>query len=809
VLVATALTLAPTTTTALRTDPLIDSCASDDANCCFSESRWPRNFSRFRCSMDENGTYPCSVKLGVNSWAGSFVNVYVAKIFIEEFLGYPVEIAADYSDMSNVYSENDVWPAMANATIDAVLEYWPSGQKSNVRKYSLEDGTVINAGSNGLTGKIGWFMNSFVLDEDPALEYWRTLKENLDMFVDPNVSEIPCCTSDPYSMPTSSLPCMPIEADGGTPVANGSFADYSQCDGATNISLLTAPFLAGAMDWAQHDSQIITNLGFNLTIEYAVTEDKIIEEVGKAEASGIPRVFYFWAPHGLFQKYDLTSVILPEYTTECEEKIENGTGDCGYATDILSKAYSTAMDNDMPDVSLFLDALMYEDNTQQEEMLLDQLDNSSMSWNEIACKWVTANNATTNTWTSAVEHKFTGQIWMSETLTPSYYSCDCETDSSRNVVAVYDNSNYMADGNVEIDPDEDPCSSERSYSVYRTRWTTLYYETTVVKTIQCAYIPNGSPEETVVYVLAILACVIMVLCFAAVIAYRNVTAVKSARIRTLSYLLFGAALMNISCIFDIGAPTSSKCALRFSFLLFGFFYFVGTLLIKQYTINSLMRAKYKLDKKGTKKATIFMRYEFAACLICGGICTLIWAFVVGFVPVQVVADSTLGVTEEVCPSNTTLLMLITAVCYMTIVASCMLASQTRNFSGLIFNEAKFMLFSNYNVAILTAFSLFVTLTEGMQPTLKSLFVALCVFFCTTSCALLVVGSRVYAAYYDMSAKRTSTQPGSANSYVQPGTSNYVPSNYGVTSSAPGSRLPPPTNPEYNRKTNTNGAVTIQ
>lgn len=46
----------------------------------------------------EAESYPCAVKLGVLSWHSSFINTYIAKVFIEEFLGYPVEIEFDYED---------------------------------------------------------------------------------------------------------------------------------------------------------------------------------------------------------------------------------------------------------------------------------------------------------------------------------------------------------------------------------------------------------------------------------------------------------------------------------------------------------------------------------------------------------------------------------------------------------------------------------------------------------------------------------------------------------------------------------------
>ena len=120
---------------------LVDSCFVNASNCCFGDAEEPWVQRTPRCEFDPvTQSYPCSIKLGVNDWDNTFANVYVAKIFIEEFLGYPVEIRAEYDDFSTSGSEgsgvtllDDMWEELANGTLDAILEVWEIGKEQNIR----------------------------------------------------------------------------------------------------------------------------------------------------------------------------------------------------------------------------------------------------------------------------------------------------------------------------------------------------------------------------------------------------------------------------------------------------------------------------------------------------------------------------------------------------------------------------------------------------------------------------------------------------------------------------------------------------
>ncbi|GBG33756.1 Metabotropic glutamate receptor-like protein B [Hondaea fermentalgiana] len=736
-------------------DPLMYSCAKDEANCCF-DADWEKK-AAFRCEPDEDGTYPCSIKISISAWAGSFVNVYLAKIFIEEFLGYPVEITANYTDFSGTVAEQStnttpgVWELMASGEIDANLEYWPSGHEANVQEYVIDQGVAVAAGQNGLEGRIGWYIPSYMLDTDPSLEYWRELGAQSSLFDDAATTR-PCCMKDIEDQDESLLPCMASVEYGGSSTDYGNFNTSESCTDPATQSVTVNPkprFLAAVEDYSQHDAQIIKNLGLDFSVQFSGSEENSVQAALDADENETPLLMYFWAPHGLFQMANYTYVLLPISTPECVEAEASGNADCGYPTDLLAKAYSTAFEESKPDAAQFITAMQYENNTQQEIMLAALMGESPPSLLNVTCDWVKTYTSTWETWTSAVETQFANQTWKDEDLEPTYVACPCNADATRDVVEIYSTSEYIDDGYVTIDVDPSPCTSERSYSTYRTRWTTRELPTEVYEVIDCAYVPEASVERSVIIALAGAAVGINILCMLGAFIFRNHAAVRTARQKTLIIMLVGGSLLNIAGIFEIGVPTSYKCGLRFSFMLFGFFNFVGTLLVKQFTIVSLMNSKYIMDNRQTQQATFFLRYELVSAFLFCGLWLIIWTFVVGFDPVAEQASTSVDVEEYVCPTNTPLLMLIIALCYITVVISCLLANQTRNFKGLIFREAKFMLFSNYNVAILTAFCLFVVFTDGISPTLKSLFVSVCVFFCTVTCALLVVGTRVYAAYRNL------------------------------------------------------------
>ena len=109
------------------------------------------------------------ITLAVNPWTGSAVDANVAKIVLESELGTLVELVE--------IDENATWPGMASGDIDAVLEVWPSGHAKDRATYIDEQASVVDVGPLGATGKIGWYVPSFVVDKHPELATWEGFKD--------------------------------------------------------------------------------------------------------------------------------------------------------------------------------------------------------------------------------------------------------------------------------------------------------------------------------------------------------------------------------------------------------------------------------------------------------------------------------------------------------------------------------------------------------------------------------------------------------------------------------------------------------
>lgn len=282
-----------------------------------------------------------TIRLAENPWSGSQVNVAVAKIILEEEFGYPVEIVT--------IDENAQWSALASGDLDASLEVWPSGHAENVALYIDEQKSVENGGPLGPVGKIGWFMPSYVLEEHPELATWEgfTDAENAALF------------------------------------ATAETGDKGQ-------------FLAGDQSWVQYDADIINNLELNMEVVTAGSEEAVLAALDSAYSRQEPILFYFWTPHAVHAKYDLTQVELPAYSDECYAKIEAGGVDCAYPEDVLFKIFSAQLAEKAPDAYQLLKNFNY--STEEQIEMIAQVDTEGKSPAEAAQAWVEANPDVWQAW---------------------------------------------------------------------------------------------------------------------------------------------------------------------------------------------------------------------------------------------------------------------------------------------------------------------------------------------------------------------------------------------------------------------------
>jgi glycine betaine/proline transport system substrate-binding protein len=278
-----------------------------------------------------------TISLVVNPWSASRLNVEVAKNIIENEMGYPVEITE--------VNENDaMFTGLADGTVDAVLEIWPSGVTAEENAY-FDDGSVVHLGDLGAVGRIGWFVPSYVLDAHPDLATWEG-------FVNP---------------------------DNAALFSTAQTGDKGR-------------FLATDPSYSQFDEQIITNLAMPFEVQYSGSEAATIAELDARASAEEPVVMYWWTPTAAVAKYDLKKVELPAVTDECTASASASDGGyaCDYPEDVLMKAASGQLETKAPDVFAFLQKFTLSTDDQLEMLPAFEIDGEEPA--DVAAKWV-ANHA--------------------------------------------------------------------------------------------------------------------------------------------------------------------------------------------------------------------------------------------------------------------------------------------------------------------------------------------------------------------------------------------------------------------------------
>lgn len=283
------------------------------------------------------------IKLAENPWSASSANVAVAKILLEEQLGYPVEIV-------NI-GESAQWPALGTGELHASLEVWPSGHADNYAEYITNQGVVVDGGVLGPVGKIGWYIPSYLLTDHPEYATWEGL----------------------------------ATAEAAAAFSTAETGDKGQ-------------FLTGDPSWTSYEDQVIENLGLDFQIVAAGSEEAILAALDSASSREEPLLFYFWTPHSIHAKYDLTEVELPAYSDECYAAADAGGVDCDYPQDDLYKIFWSGLEEAAPDAFALLSNMNYSTDDQISMIAAMELDGQSAE--EAARAWVDANQGVWQGWLS-------------------------------------------------------------------------------------------------------------------------------------------------------------------------------------------------------------------------------------------------------------------------------------------------------------------------------------------------------------------------------------------------------------------------
>lgn len=282
-----------------------------------------------------------TIKLAENPWTGSSVNVHVAKLLLEEQLGYTVEVLT--------VDENAQWAALASGDLSATLEIWPSGHAENVQQYIVDQQLVEDLGPIGVVGKIGWYLPTYMVEQHPEMATYEGFRD----------AEIAALFST---------------AETGT----------------------AGQFLGGDPSWVQYDEDIIKNLGLNLQVVQSGSEQAVLASLDSAYSRNEPILFYFWTPHSVHAKYDLTPVELPAYTDACYAQADAGGVACAYPEDVLFKAAWAGLKEQAPDAYAMLSNMRYSNEDQIAMIAAVEIDGQEPE--DAARTWVEANEAAWRTW---------------------------------------------------------------------------------------------------------------------------------------------------------------------------------------------------------------------------------------------------------------------------------------------------------------------------------------------------------------------------------------------------------------------------
>jgi ABC-type proline/glycine betaine transport system substrate-binding protein/ABC-type branched-subunit amino acid transport system substrate-binding protein len=272
-----------------------------------------------------------TLRIAVNPWLSSALNAELARILLQEQLGYQVElVATDEYAQFNTLSTGD---------LDATLEIWPSGHVADHAVFVEQQRTVEDIGPLGVVGQIGWFIPTYMLQQEPSLNTWQGIKAHADLFK------------------TSG---------------SGTFGQL----------------LEGDPSWYYRDQAIISNLGLNLAIVQTGSESSLISAVDAAFEQQGPLLFYFWTPHSLFARHQLTQVQLPPDSFGCTN--------CSYPAEVLYKAVAAGLSQKAPAAYRLLKNLNLS-NGDQIAMMADA-QNAGSTPETAARDWLEQNQSKWSAW---------------------------------------------------------------------------------------------------------------------------------------------------------------------------------------------------------------------------------------------------------------------------------------------------------------------------------------------------------------------------------------------------------------------------
>ena len=286
-----------------------------------------------------------SLTLDENAWAGATANVYVIKYVLEKNLGCTVNI-------EKLPESTPLFQAMADGKVDFVTEDWNNIDLKVNQKY-VKSGTLLNLGSNGVIGHIGWFIPTYLMKQYPQFKTWQGLKGKESIFKSPE---------------------------------SGS----------------QGMFLGGDPSYVQKDAQLIKQLGLNFKFVSVGAEPAQVARWTQAYKQKKPILFYWYTPQYLNKAYQLSEIKLPPRGKNCVDSYSPKLGSnwniyrCAYGQTIIDKVMTSKFaKSGSPAVGV---VRRWKWTADDQNFVANLIAGKHVAPDKAAEQWVKANQAKVNAW---------------------------------------------------------------------------------------------------------------------------------------------------------------------------------------------------------------------------------------------------------------------------------------------------------------------------------------------------------------------------------------------------------------------------
>ena len=277
------------------------------------------------------------VKLMINEWVGAQANVAVAQCLLQQ-MGYKVT--------TDTLAEEIAWQGFDTGQVDVILENW--GHPDLEKTYITDKKLAADAGPNGVTGIIGWYVPGWMVEKYPDITDWNNLNKYADLFK--------------------------------TPESGGK-----------------GQFLGADPTFVQYDEALIANLGLNYKVVFSGSEAATITAFQQADKNKTPLIGYFYDPQWLQSEIKLVQVKLPPYTAGCDADLKKVA--CDYPPYVLNKIARTEFLSKGGDAATFIKNFKW--GNADQNSVADAITNKKLSDEDAAKAWIDANPTVWQAWMPA------------------------------------------------------------------------------------------------------------------------------------------------------------------------------------------------------------------------------------------------------------------------------------------------------------------------------------------------------------------------------------------------------------------------